>query len=475
MGGCYLVSKTLVLKPGNFIFGKSANNPISADQSHGVIIRLAPNSNTSLIRTFDSNDSAGGGNEFMSIENIVFDGNGSQQSAEMQGQALVDFRGTFIQTYLRHVVIINSFGTALYTGSTQLNNLWIVNTSTSSYAWIHNPGQPGLGALQVDQVYVEQTILPSGGGFQDAYGGNAVNTPSTFSHAILFNGLSSATINQLHCESAATCLDIRSIQTLTIHGISGSRIGNFSSPDPTDQYLIRALDTNIGALTFSSAYFDQSGSVYQGDMSKSRVFGLANGVTSNDIYETPPGKCIWPSYTWGRWDQGQMGVPYLGERSIVTNELWIQAVGSYSPNRLAIWDNTGGPSGSYAYFERNGSQLNLGFSPGPWDANETHLLQLNYYGTNNPGNNVTISGGRLQTGTQNNTDLTGELAFASSNSITYNFAGAYAIHPECTATPQFDMGQGNRFWLTYNGASSFTLTFAAAVTGEVSYTCLGRQ
>ena len=474
IGGCYLISKTLILKPGNLLYGRSANNPISADQSHGVIIRLAANSNCSLIRTFDSYDPPGGGNEFMSIENIVFDGNGAGQSAEMHDQALVDFRGTFIETYLRHVVIINSFGPALFTGSTQLNNLWIVNTTTSSYAWIHNPGQSGLGSLQVDQVYVEQSILPSGGAFQDAYVGNAVNNPASYSHAILFNGMSSATINQLHCESAATCLDIRDIQTLTIHGITASRLGNFSSADPTDRYLIRALNTNIFALTFTSAYFDQSGSSYSGDTTSTRVFGLGNGVVSNDIYETPPGKCVWPSYTWGAYDQGQLGVPYLGERSIVTNELWIQQTGSYSPNRLAIWDNKGAPSGSYAYFERNGNQINLGFSDGPWDSTETHLMQMNYFGQNNPSNNVTI-GSRLQTGSQSNTDLSGELTLSAVSSVTYTFSGTYSVHPECTVTPTFDIGQGNRLWVTYNDTGSFTLRFAAVVTGVASYVCVGRQ
>src|SRR5581483_7652581 len=75
VGGCYLVSKTLVLQAGSFLFGKSANDP-NMDKSSGVVIRLAPNSNVPLLRTFDSLEPAGGGNEFMAIENIVFDGNG---------------------------------------------------------------------------------------------------------------------------------------------------------------------------------------------------------------------------------------------------------------------------------------------------------------------------------------------------------------------------------------------------------------
>jgi pectate lyase-like protein len=473
-GGCYLVSKTLILQYGDYLYGASANNPNDGDPTEGVVIRLAPNSNVPLLETFDSQDPAGGGNEYMAVENIVFDGNGSNQTAELHGQALVDYRGTFIQTFLRHVVITNAFGPGLFTGSTELDNVWIIGCSTSSYSWIHNPGTAGLGALLANQVYVEDQTTPSNGQYRSPWNGS-VNDPTTYAHAIWLNGLGSATINQLHCESAATCLDFNDIQTLTIHGISGTRIGNPASSDPTDQYLIRALNLNALNLTFSAAYFDQSGTSYTGAFNNLRVFGLGSGLVSNDLYQTPVGKTTWPFYTWGRYDQSYTGVPYLGERSVVGNELWIQQVGGYSPNRLAIWDNTGGPDGSYAFFERNGSQLNLGFSPGPWDANELTMFQLNYFGPGNSANNVQINGGRLQTGTQGNTDMNGELTLAAGTSTSYSFAGFYLVHPECTVTPQFDIGSGNRFWITYSGVSSFAVKFAQAVTGNVSYVCLGRN
>ncbi|HEX4165615.1 MAG TPA: glycosyl hydrolase family 28-related protein [Bryobacteraceae bacterium] len=473
-GGCYLVSKTLILQPGDYLYGASANNPNPGDPNQGVVIRLAPNSNVSLLQTFDSQDAAGGGNEFMAVENIVFDGNGANQTQELQNQALVDYRGTFIQTFLRHVLITNAFGPGLFTGSTELDNVWIIACSTSTYSWIHNPGASGLGALLANQVYVEDQITPFNGQYRSPWDGS-VNDPSTYAHAIWFNGMGNATINQLHCESATTCIDFNDIQSLTIHGISGTRIGNPTSSDPTDQYLIRALNLNANNLTFSAAYFDQSGTTYTGTFSNSRVFGLGNNLVSNDLFQTPVGQITWPFYTWGRYDQSYTGVPYLGERSIASNELWIQQVGTYSPNRLAIFDNTGGPGGSYAYFERNGSELNLGFSPGPWDANEVTMLQMNFFGLGNSGNNVQVPGGRIQTGVQTNTDMNGELTLNAATSATYNFAGYYLVHPECTATPQFDIGSGNRFWLTYSSNTALTVNFAQNVTGNVSYVCLGRN
>jgi hypothetical protein len=473
-GGCYLVSKTLTLQYGDYLFGASANNPNPGDPTQGVVIRLAPNSNVSLLQTFNSHDPQGGGNEYMAVENIVFDGNGANQTRELQGEALVDYRGTFIQTFLRHVMITNAFGPGLFTGSTELDNVWIIACSTSSYSWIHNPGEVGLGALLVNQVYVEDQSKPVNGAYRSPFDGS-VNDPSTYAHAIWFNGLGTATINQLHCESAATCIDFNDIQTLTIHGISGTRIGNPNSSDPSDQYMIRALNLNALNLTFSAAYFDQSGTTYPDHFPNARVFGLASGLTSNDIYETPVGKTTWPFYTWGRYDQGYTGVPFLGERAIAANELWIQQLGNYSPNRLAFFDNTGGPDGSYSFVERDGSHFNLGFSPGPWSTNELTMLQMNFFGLGNSANNVQVNGGRLQTGTTGNTDMNGELALSSSKTATYPFAGYYLVHPECTLTPQFDIGSGNRFWITYSGVDSFSVNFATAVSGKVSYVCLGRN
>jgi hypothetical protein len=473
-GGCYLVSRTLILQAGDYIYGASANNPNAGDPNQGVVIRLAPNSNVGLLKTFDAEDPQGGGNEFMAVENVVFDGNGANQTQELQNHALVDYRGTFIQTFLRHVLITNSFGPALFTGSTQLDNVWLIANTTSTYAWINNPGETGLGALLVNQVYVEESMKPLNGQFRSPWDGS-VNDPTTYAHAIYFNGLGSATINQLHCESAATCIDFGDTQTLTIHGITGTRIGNPASNDPTDQYLMRATNLNIYSFTFTAAYFDQSGTTYTGSFDNARVFGVGNGLSDQDVYQTPPGKTIWPFYAWGRYDQGYSGVPYLGERAIVSNELWIEKKGNYSPNKLAIWDNTGGPAGSYAYLSRDGAHLNLGFSPGPWDTNENSFLQMNFFGLNSPGNNVLIPVGRLATGSGTNTDMNGELALSGATSATYTFTGQYSSHPECTATPQFDVGSGNRMWITYTGSTAFNLLFAQPVTGSVSYVCLGRN
>jgi len=471
-GGCYLVSKTLILQAGDYLYGASANNPNPGDPQAGVVLRLSPGSNVPLLATFTSVQ--GGGNEYMDVENIVFDGNGTNETAELQNQALVDFRGAFIGCFLKHVVIINSFGPALYTGDAggdlRMDTIWIINSSTSTYSWIHNPSAPGFGTLNTDHVFVENQSTPLNGNYRTISFGD----PATYGHAIFLNGVQNGVMKTTHCESAQTCIDFASVQSLILDGINGSRIGNPAASDPTNQYLVRMMDTNTYQFTMTGAYFDQSGSTYSGSFATTRVFGLADGLTTNDWYQTPAGKALWPFYTHGEFFS-QSGWPYLGERPAAGNELWIQQIGAYSPNRLAIWDNTGAPNGSYAYFERNGSQLNLGFSPGPWAANEQTLLQLNYYGVNNPGNNVQVNTGRLQSGNAGNTDLSGELSLSSATNAGYTFAGTYNAHPECLVTPQFDSGSGNRYWISYNGAASFTVNFSTAVTGNVSYLCIGRN
>lgn len=471
-GGCYLISKTLTLQAGDYLYGASANDPNPGDPAAGVVLRLAPGSNVPLLATYTSIQ--GGGNQYMDVENIVFDGNGTNQTAELQNKALVDFRGTYIGCFLKHVVIINSFGTALYTGDAggdlRMDTIWIINASTSTYSWIHNPSSAGFGTLNTDHVFVENQSTPLNGNYRSITFGD----PTTYGHAIFLNGVQNGVMKTTHCESAQTCIDFASVQSLILDGINGSRIGNPAASDATNQYLVRMMDTNSYQFTMTGAYFDQSGSTYSGSFANTRVFGLADGLTTNDWYQTPAGKALWPFYTHGEFFS-QSGWPYLGERSAVGNELWIQQIGAYSPNRLAIWDNTGAPNGSYAYFERNGSQLNLGFSPGPWTANEQTLLQLNYLGVGNSGNNVQVNAGRLLSGTASNTDLSGELSLSAAQTASYTFTGSYNTHPECTATPQFDPGSGNRYWISYTAASSFTVNFSAAVTGNVSYACIGRN
>jgi hypothetical protein len=113
-------------------------------------------------------------------------------------------------------------------------------------------------------------------------------------------------------------------------------------------------------------------------------------------------------------------------------------------------------------------------------ANPTSTLTLSHAGSSGsalvslPG--LAVTGTPLiESGTASNSDIAGELSFSAVTTASYTFGNTYAIHPECWAREQFDRGSGNRMWITYSGATSMTINFAVAVTGNVSFGCVGRD
>ena len=46
---------------------------------------------------------------------------------------------------------------------------------------------------------------------------------------------------------------------------------------------------------------------------------------------------------------------------------------------------------------------------------------------------------------------------------------------QAVALPQFDVGSGVRYWITYTSTTSMTITTSASVTGTFSYGCIGRK
>jgi hypothetical protein len=79
-----------------------------------------------------------------------------------------------------------------------------------------------------------------------------------------------------------------------------------------------------------------------------------------------------------------------------------------------------------------------------------------------------------RSGSALNSELSGELVFSNASSASQSWQASYSTHPECHARPEFDAGSTNRVWITY-GTTSFTVNFASAVTGVVTYSCVGRK
>jgi hypothetical protein len=84
--------------------------------------------------------------------------------------------------------------------------------------------------------------------------------------------------------------------------------------------------------------------------------------------------------------------------------------------------------------------------------------------------------GDMGSGTASNTDLVGELSFTAATSASYTFAvTTHAIHPECFAQAQASTATSGDPYITYTGATAFTINFPVAFTGSVSYHCLVRD
>lgn len=112
-------------------------------------------------------------------------------------------------------------------------------------------------------------------------------------------------------------------------------------------------------------------------------------------------------------------------------------------------------------------------------ANPTATLQFTYTGCGGTAV-VEMPGLKLDgtpmiaSGVSTNTDISGELAFSAATSQSFTWQNTYVSHPECGGIePNFSTTVNH--WVTYTGTTSFTINFASAVTGTVSYTCTGRN
>ena len=122
-----------------------------------------------------------------------------------------------------------------------------------------------------------------------------------------------------------------------------------------------------------------------------------------------------------------------------------------------------------------------------WSISANASSNIYYWAANQfttPFSNTLIAADANQTGyiatqqarsnTSTNSDLSGELVFSNSSTLTQSLQGTYASHPECIVRPEFDQGSTNRFWITYT-STSFSVNFASPVSGVVTYSCNARN
>jgi len=79
----------------------------------------------------------------------------------------------------------------------------------------------------------------------------------------------------------------------------------------------------------------------------------------------------------------------------------------------------------------------------------------------------------IESGVSTNSDISGELTFSGATTASYTFQNVYLVHPECWVQNQFSTTVAR--WVTYTSTTSMTINFASAVTGTVSFGCIGRN
>lgn len=238
----------------------------------GAKIFLLPGSNCSMLRT-PLASGEGGPTHFMALENLLFDGNKSNQTVE---SIAVQFYGAFVGSWLRNICILNTLGTSLdFRGGTDVavSHLWVVGATVGNgYAVDMNQDLSGSalsGLLQMDNVYIENTGT--------VVGVDPKTNPEVRGKNLRLRRLASASIANIHTEGAANAIDIDQCHIVDIGKITGANIGR---PDVTDSALVRFLNANTRAVRIGPIFLGQvTGTPY--------IVRRATGVASNFIQEVP--------------------------------------------------------------------------------------------------------------------------------------------------------------------------------------------
>jgi hypothetical protein len=253
----------------------------------------------------------------------------------------------------------------------------------------------------------------------------------------------------------------------------------WTAGDSVSEFLYPA-----GHHTFGNTIIES----YYPNMSPGAAFGLTYNMplTGNDTMLTMANNAPLSIYNSAGGNFGgptaiRLGGPTSQTITVdVTPDNAALAVGCLSPCTSVPAIIAAGNSAYYDFVTYDQGNKHWNFSA---STNSTHYYFAasgfgtpfnNTYFSADSGGNGYISTQQARTATSANSDYAGELAFSSRSSMTQSFQGAYGSHPECVAKPQFDPGSGNRFWISY-GATSFTVNFASAVSGLVTYSCVGRN
>jgi len=263
--------------------------------------------------------------------------------------------------------------------------------------------------------------------------------------------------------------------TLTV----GPNNVSWTAGDSVSEFLYPAGHHTFGNLIIES---------YYPNMSPSGAFGLTynSPLTGNDAMMTMANNAPVSFYhsaggAFGPPQAIRLGGPTSQTITVdVTPDNAALAVGCLSPCNSTAAIIAAGNSDYYDFLTYDQGNKHWNFSASTnsthyyWASNQFGTPFNNTYFSSDSSGNGYVATREARTAASANSDYAGELTFSGSSSATQSLQGTYGSHPECVAKPQFDPGSGNRFWISY-GTSSFTVNFASAVSGVVSYSCVGRN
>jgi hypothetical protein len=318
----------------------------------------------------------GTSNSFMVLENLVFDGNSTQQTVENDG---IQFWGQYIGSYIKNVFINNVFGVALSLNSgddLQIDHLWILgNKSSSGYGMTINNGLINGydGTMNLNHIYIEwqrKTTDPT----LDVY--NSINDDKK-STGLYINRAITCNINDVHFEYCGQGIFLENNATVVIQNCFGGNMGRTSTNNEAMIILsnangARTLKINNGlAISANTTYkwvdmIDKSGSNlnYFLQTPTTTVAGFLTGYTYSNI--------------------GNNATTKFEADLTVANQITIQGVGNYTPQKFQILAN-GTTKGSY--IKQNTIATIIGSSSG--QSSDKDFITLNSYG--NAGDNITLN------------------------------------------------------------------------------------
>ncbi|MFB5760248.1 glycosyl hydrolase family 28-related protein [Paenibacillus medicaginis] len=360
----YIINKPLLLQEGVILRG--LGNYAKAKSAQ---IRLADNANSTMLMT----PAGASGNiedrkHHICIENICWDGNYENQSAE---NIAIKFWGVYVGSWIHNCLISNTYGPALSLAigsDLEIVNTWINGAITDGYAVeINKDAAAGTlqGSIYMNNLYIENTRTAAAGA-----AGDPRNNPDHRGKGILIRNVVHCHITELHQEGLLIGADIEDCHLVRISAMSLAHVGNESVPDCAFARMVGKVSRLIYLGTGTAHNYTSNWSFLK----------KAAGVGSNHFPNIPQNVAYLGEYI----GTNDSSLPLYFARSKVTNELMVKRVGSESEQFIKI-NATENDETLYGYMSQSGEYTRFGST---YNQGTTKKTFLEYRSTGNLGERI---------------------------------------------------------------------------------------